>query len=63
VELEFFERKTVAHATEAHRRKRHQLEGIKLGVVEPVQQPLTLPSERSLEKQIEHYLAPEAAKQ
>jgi integrase/recombinase XerD len=48
---------TVAQATEAHRRKRHQLEGITLGVAGPSQQPVPLPTERSLEKQIEHYLA------
>ncbi|HYZ84474.1 MAG TPA: hypothetical protein VE621_08730 [Bryobacteraceae bacterium] len=47
---------TVARATEAHRRKRHQLEGITLGVVASSQQPVALPTERSLEKQIEHYL-------
>lgn len=47
---------TVVQATEAHRRKRHELEGARLGF-DPAAQPAATPEDRSLHEQVEHYLS------
>lgn len=47
---------TVVQATEAHRRKRHELEGVTLGF-DPDPQPAATPEDRFLHEQVEHYLS------
>lgn len=47
---------TASEATEAHLRKRHELDGITLGL-DPEPQPGVAPEDRLLRSQIEHYLS------